>query len=112
MKRTTMMTRVAVTAFALSSAAFAESAAMRNGDNRQARQEMRIQKGVQSGQLTAKEASKLEQRQQKIEQAEDAARADGTVTAKERRKLHRMQDRAGKEISRKNHNRRTTPDAQ
>ncbi len=56
-------------------------------DKRQANQEARIQQGVQSGQLTPKEATKLEKGQARVENKEAKAKADGKVTKKERKKI-------------------------
>jgi hypothetical protein len=73
-------------------------------DQRQANQEARIQQGVQSGELTAREAAKLEKGQAKVQVLEDKAKADGKVTARERARLSRAQDKQSKKIARKKHN--------
>jgi hypothetical protein len=67
-------------------------------DAREARQEKRIQQGVASGQLTHKEAARLEKGETRIDKAEDKAKADGKVTPKERAHLEKMQDRQSKVI--------------
>ena len=72
-------------------------------DQRQANQEARIQQGVQTGELTPKEASKLEKGQAKVQQKEDKAKADGQVTKKERAKLAKAQDKQGKKIRKQKH---------
>jgi hypothetical protein len=77
-------------------------------DQRQANQEARIQQGVQSGELTAKETAKLEKGQSKVQALEDKAKADGKVTAKERRKLTRAQDKQSRKIYREKHDKQTT----
>lgn len=74
-------------------------------DQREANQERRIQQGVNSGQLTQREAQRLENQQGRIERAEDKAKADGKVTAKERAHLGNMQDRASHDIGREKHDR-------
>jgi len=71
---------------------------------REQNQEKRIQQGVQSGQLTPKEAGRLETQQTKIKQDEERMKADGKLTKAERRKLKREQDRASGNIYRKKHN--------
>lgn len=76
-------------------------------DKREARQDQRIQQGVGSGQLNAKETYRLEKEQAAVNKAEDKAKADGTVTAKERRHLHKMQDRASHDIHKQKHDRQT-----
>ena len=68
-------------------------------------QEQRIDQGVRSGQLTPKEAGKLEAEQAKIRQTEQRMKADGNLTPKERRKLDNMQDRASDHIYRQKHDR-------
>lgn len=72
-------------------------------DKRQANQEARIQQGAQSGQLTPKEASKLERGQAHVQKMEDKAKADGTVTAKERKRLQHAQDQQSRKIYREKH---------
>ncbi len=91
----------------LSAAAFAQAAsapaATPGIDKRQAQQEQRIDQGVASGQLTRREAHRLEREQNAINRVEGNAKADGTVTAQERKKLHRMQGHASKDIHHQKH---------
>ena len=75
-------------------------------DARQERQDQRIDQGEASGELTDREARRLEQQQNHIERSEQRAEADGVVTARERARLERKQDRASRNIHRKKHNRR------
>jgi len=72
-------------------------------DQRQANQEARIQQGVQSGELTGKEAAKLEKGQASVQKKEDKAKADGQVTQKERAKLAKAQDKQSKKIRKQKH---------
>ena len=74
-------------------------------DKREVRQDARIQQGVASGRLTAKETYRLEKEQAAINKAEDKAKADGQVTRAERRRLHKMQDHASRDIHRQKHDR-------
>jgi uncharacterized protein HemX len=90
--------------------AFAQAATPRV-DQRQERQEQRIEQGQASGQLTARENRRLEHQQARIERAEDRAKADGTVTRAERAHLHRMQGRASHDIRHQKHDRQTAPRA-
>jgi hypothetical protein len=78
-------------------------------DQRQANQQQRINQGVASGELTPREARKLQREQNRIARHEAAAKADGTVTPQERRRLHREQDQASRHIAKKKHNRRDAP---
>lgn len=74
-------------------------------DKRQQAEEQRIGQGQASGQLTRREAHRLERQQARINQAEGAAKADGQVTRGERKRLHAMQGQAGKNIHRQKHDR-------
>jgi hypothetical protein len=68
-------------------------------DKRQDKQETRIDKGVQSGDLTKKEAARLEKGQARVDAAEKKAAADGKVTGKERARVEHMQDKQSKAIA-------------
>lgn len=74
-------------------------------DQRQANQEQRIDQGIGSGQLTAREANRLNKQQQQINRMEDKAKSDGVVTGKERARLGRAQDRVSRNIAREKHDR-------
>ncbi len=78
-------------------------------DQREANQQNRVNQGVQSGQLTPKEAGKLDAQQARIQQREDrmAAKNGGNLTAKDKAKLTRQQNRASKNIYKKKHNNKT-----
>ncbi|TWJ32705.1 hypothetical protein [Geobacter argillaceus] len=73
---------------------------------REQNQEKRIQQGIKSGELTPKEAGRLETEQARIKQDEARMKADGNLTKKERAKLRREQNRASRDIYRKKHNER------
>ncbi len=72
-------------------------------DQRETNQQARIDQGVASGSLTARETNRLDKQQARVASAEAGAKADGKVTAKERGRLHRMQDRAGRNIRHQKH---------
>jgi opacity protein-like surface antigen len=74
-------------------------------DQRQANQEKRIDQGIASGQLTQREANRLEREQNRINRMEERAKADGVVTDKERARLRAAQDRASRHIAREKHDR-------
>jgi hypothetical protein len=76
-------------------------------DQRQANQEQRIDRGIVSGQLTGREANRLNNQQEHINKMEDKAKSDGVVTKKERKKLHAAQDRASRRIVRQKHDQQT-----
>lgn len=69
-------------------------------------QEIRIERGEQSGSLTATETKTLEKRAEHIENAEERASEDGKVTRSERAHVQRMQNRESRAIARKKNNRR------
>ena len=82
-----MKTKTLVAALALTMAGLAMAQpATPNLDKREANQQQRIDQGVASGQLTAKETNRLQKREAKLAADEAAAKADGTVTRAERRK--------------------------
>jgi hypothetical protein len=78
-------------------------------DQRQARQEQRIDKGIASGALTTRETRRLEKEQALVNRAE--AKADGSVTAQERKHLHKMQNHASRDIYHQKHDRQTAAGA-
>lgn len=69
-------------------------------------QQGRINQGINSGQVTPKEAGRLEAEQAKIKQDELRAKSDENLTSKERTKLTKEQDRASKDIYKLQHNKR------
>jgi len=76
-------------------------------DQRQANQERRIEQGEKSGQLTKKEAKKLEKGQAHIQKMENKAVADGKVTAKERERIEHAQNKQSREIYKQKHDKQT-----
>ena len=74
-------------------------------DKRQANQQQRIDQGVKSGELTTREAARLEKGQQRIQNMEAKAKADGKVTPRERRQLQRAENRESRKIAREKHDR-------
>ncbi len=106
MKKILMMTAVAG-ALSLMAAGAAFAGTNDPGiQQREQNQERRIDQGVASGQLTPKEAGRVEAQQAKIKQDEARMKADGNLTKKERAKLTREQNRASRNIYRKKHNQR------
>ena len=72
--------------------------------DREVRQQERIQQGINSGQLTQGEAARLENQQSRIKATEDQMKANGNLTPAERARLTRMQNRASRDICRMKHN--------
>ena len=108
MKIQTLLLSVIVTA---SGAAFAQASAPKDPlatpriDQRQANQERRIEQGVASGQLTPREAARLEKGEQRIENAEARAKADGQVTQQEGSHLKHMENKESRAIRHEKHDR-------
>lgn len=111
MKIQTLIAAIVLTsgaaAFAQTPAAAKDPLATPKIDQRQTNQEKRIDKGIASGALTTKEATKLDKRETKIESDKLAAKSDGKVTGAERRKLTREENRASRAIHRHKHDRQT-----
>ncbi|MGZ4056350.1 MAG: hypothetical protein ACXVPU_14730 [Bacteroidia bacterium] len=70
---------------------------------RQENQQKRIAKGVDDGQLNAKEAARLENQEAKIQADKKAAKADGTVTPAERKELKHEENKTSKHIYNQKH---------
>lgn len=90
-------------AFAQTSTAAKDPSATPRIDQREANQEKRIEQGVESGQLTKREARRLHRGDQRIDNAEERAKADGVVSHKERKRLRHMQDAESKAIHHQKH---------
>ena len=95
---------------ALPALAFAQAAppagtATPNIDKRKAEQQKRIDQGVKSGQLTDREAARLNKGQAKVQRMEDKAKSDGVVTAQERKRIAHEQDKQSKRIAHEKHDR-------
>jgi len=78
-----------------------------NIDQREAYQQQRIQRGVDSGALTQGETRYLEREQGRIQAAERRMEADGHLSPWERQRLNQMQNQASRDINRLEHNNRT-----
>jgi hypothetical protein len=74
-------------------------------DARQARQADRIEQGVASGALTAREAARLQRGQDHLQNVENQVKADGVVTRHERARLEHAADVQSKRIYRQKHDR-------
>jgi hypothetical protein len=77
-------------------------------DRREERQQDRIGQGVQSGQLTPGETTRLERGEQRIDNEikTDRAANGGHLTAAERRSIYRQQNRESRRIYAAKHNAR------
>lgn len=100
-KMTTVLAAAILAGFALP--ALAQTSSTPRIDQRQEKQQQRIDKGVSSGQLTPKEAARLEKGQARVQKMEDKATADGKVSAKERRRIESAQDKQSRRIAKQRH---------
>ena len=91
--------------------AFAQDASTPRVDARQVKQERRIENGIQSGQLTGREAARLEKQQGHVVAVEARAKADGTLTTAERRHLARAQNHSSASIYHQKHDAQTAASA-
>jgi len=85
----------------------ASSKRMQADVQRNANQQARIEAGEKSGQLTGREASRLEGQQARIDRREARAARNGRVGAAEQAGIQRSENRASRNIHRKKHNART-----
>ena len=69
-------------------------------DARQAKQEQRIDQGIASGELTKREARRMNRQQSLVDSAENKSKADGVMTAQERRRLTKAQNATSRRIYR------------
>jgi hypothetical protein len=100
MKRIFSLTLSAVFILGLGVAAFANTPYI---DRREHREQQRIRQGIRSGELTRREARRLEAEQGRIRGYEWYAKSDGQVSRAERRHLDRMLDRSSRDIYRQKH---------
>lgn len=75
-------------------------------EQRERSQQGRIGQGIRSGEITPREAARLEREQWRTERMERRFRADGRFTCGERARIHRRLDRSSHHIWRARHNRR------
>jgi len=81
----------------------ASSQRMQADVQRNVNQQQRIEQGVQSGQLSNREAGKLERGQARVNRAEAHAGADGHVGPNEQRRIQKAENRQSKRIYREKH---------
>jgi hypothetical protein len=74
-------------------------------DKREVVLDKRVEQGVGSGQLTAREARRLQRADARIDKAQDHAAADGVVSRGERKHIRSMQSTESKAIYHQKHDR-------
>jgi hypothetical protein len=72
-------------------------------NQRQQNQQSRIRQGIKSGELTRREAVRLEQQEARIRVNERFAKADGKVTAAERARLEKELNKVSQNIHEQKH---------
>ena len=72
-------------------------------DKRQKKQDDRIERGIETGDLTKKEARRLEKGQERIDDLEDKALADGKVTKREKKRINKAQNKQSQRIYNQRH---------
>lgn len=102
---TQLFVALSVTVLLTSGMAYAEGTETPKIDQREANQERRIDRGITSGQLNEREADRLSHQQDRIDNMENKAKADGTVTNKERARIEHAQNDASRHIAREKHDR-------
>jgi hypothetical protein len=85
----------------------AQSTATPQVSKRQVKQQKRIVKGVANGELTKAELKQSRRQQKNIRRHKQITKADGQVTKRERARLHKHQNKASRNIARKNNNKRS-----
>jgi hypothetical protein len=100
-------TALLVAGLAVGSLIGAASSAQAGINGRQHRQQARIAQGVRSGELTGREAARLERQERQIRREERLFRADGHLSPAERADLDRDLNRTSRNIYRQKHDGQT-----
>lgn len=98
---------------ALSAAAQAQESGAAVATQRDANQQQRIENGLESGQLSTREAGRLEREQQAIDrQQAHALKTGGTLSPQEQARIQREQNAASRSVYRQKHDAQTgNPDS-
>jgi hypothetical protein len=93
---------------AIAAALFCGSAFAQTGTlQRDVNQQERIEQGLKSGQLTTREAARLEREEAKVERDQARALRDGTLSPAEKARLAREQNKVSRDIYREKHDAQT-----
>lgn len=108
MKRSQILTAMIFAAAALP--AFAQTAD--SEVQRNINQQKRIEQGLQSGQLTTREAARLEREQAQVNRAQSHALRDGKLSDAESARIRQMQNKVSQDIRSEKHDAQTgNPDS-
>lgn len=114
MRRINLILAALVVVFGLAAVSFAQTNNNRwykkNINKRQENQQERIAQGVKSGELTAREAARLEKQEVKLNREERRFRKSGDgLSIRERAKLERDLNRTSRHIYRQKHDKQDRP---
>src|SRR5437870_8821766 len=93
----------AALSLAFCGAAFAQAGTVQRDVN----QQNRIEQGLKSGELTTREAAKLEREESRVERDQARAMQDGKLSPAEKARLAREQNRVSRDIYREKHDAQT-----
>src|SRR5438093_11318114 len=96
-------TIAAALGLAFCAAAFAQAGTVQRDVN----QQQRIEQGLKSGQLTTREAGKLEREEGRVERDQARAMQDGKLSPAEKARLAREQNKVSRDIYREKHDAQT-----
>ena len=88
----------------VSAAAPVSAQSVRSEVQRDINQDTRIEQGLRSGELSTKEAAKLERGEARIDRLESKALKDGTLSSEESARIQRAQNQESEAINRMKHN--------
>lgn len=103
-----MITNKAIFTIAILSLSSAAALAQSDGTGntpvqRNINQQQRIEQGLQSGELTTREAGRLEREQSAVERTESRALRDGSVSTEEQQRINQTQNRVSRSIYNQKH---------
>src|SRR5882762_9363129 len=93
----------AVAAALFCGSAFAQAGTIQRDVN----QQQRIEQGLKSGQLTTREAARLEREEARVERDQARALSDGKLTPAEKARITREQNKVSRDIYREKHDAQT-----
>ena len=102
--KTTSITFQLIAASLLTSAAWAQTTPAEQDQQRNVNQQQRIEQGLQSGQLSTKEAGSLERQEQHVDKMEAHDMKNGAITPGEQARLNAAQNRVSNNIYADKHN--------
>ena len=102
--KTTSITFQLIAASLLTTAAWAQTTPAEQDQQRDVNQQQRIEQGLQSGQLSTKEAGSLERQEQHVDKMEAHDMKNGAITPGEQSRLNAAQNRVSNDIYADKHN--------